>query len=289
MDARIQSTSRRKRVTSPMAPEVALARIPGWDGQQRCQEIGDGLTNRSYLVRAKGADFVLRLDTEHARTLGLNRSVELAIWREAAKADVAPEVVFADPDAGILLYEYLPAPVWRRSSLNDPQNLRTLAELLRRVHALPPSGEPIDLVAAASRYAFNASENASLASFAAHCVSIVKEIPAPTLRCCCHNDVVAGNIVGTFKLKLLDWEYACDNDPFFDLASVVAYHDLKAGHIGWLLDAYTGGRDPEAKERLELQIRLYDAVQWLWLAVRYVVAPRKRYLKRLDDLQRRIK
>lgn len=271
-----------------IAPEEALTRIPGWGGRYACREIGGGLTNRSYLVSATTGEFVLRLDAEHTKTFGLNRRAELKILREASKADIAPEVVFADPDAGILLYEYLPGPVWERSSLDDPQNLRSLAGLLRAVHALPASGETLDAAAAASRYASTAAKHPSLGPFVARCLSIVADIPAPTQRCCCHNDAVASNIIGTSQLKLLDWEYACDNEPLFDLASLIGYHDLDGKQSNRLLHAYTGGPDPATRERLEEQLRLYDAVQWLWLAARQVIAPSRRQCKRLHELQRRV-
>jgi thiamine kinase-like enzyme len=272
-----------------MAPEEALLRIPGWDGGFDADEIDGGLTNRSFVVRSTNREFILRLDAEHTETFGLDRSIELKVLREAAEADIAPEVHFADPDAGILLYEYLPGPVWDRSSLDDVHNLELLAALLRRVHSLPPSGAALDAGAAASRYAATASADADLRRFADHCVGIVRAIPASSGRACCHNDVVAANVVGTSRLKLLDWEYACDNDPFFDLASLIAYHDLGSKPADRLLDSYTGARDPEAKERLELQLRLYDAIQWLWLAARYVIDPDSDHRGRLEQLRRRIR
>jgi thiamine kinase-like enzyme len=272
-----------------MAPEEALLRIPGWDGGFDADEIDGGLTNRSFVVRSTNREFILRLDAEHTETFGLDRSIELKVLREAAKADIAPEVHFADPDAGILLYEYLPGPVWDRSSLDDAHNLELLAGLLRSVHALPASGAALDAGAAAGRYAATAFVNADLRRFATHCIGIVGAIPVSSALACCHNDVVAANVVGTSQLKLLDWEYACDNDPFFDLASLIAYHDLGSTHAGRLLDSYTGARDPEAKERLELQLRLYDAIQWLWLAARYVIDPNAGHRARLDQLRQRVR
>src|SRR5690606_38987224 len=139
---------------------------------------------------------------------------ELKIHRQAARKELAPEIIFADVDAGILLCEYVPGPVWERSSLVDPRKLDLLATLLREVHSLPASGVALDASAAANRYAARASEKPELRSFAARCVEIVRKTPAVGPRACCHNDVVAPNVIGTSALKLLDWEYASDNDPF---------------------------------------------------------------------------
>jgi thiamine kinase-like enzyme len=289
MDARIQCPACSTPVTRLITPEDALSRIPGWDGESDVDEISGGLTNRSFVVRSRNGVFILRLDAGHTKTFGLDRSVELKVLREAANADIAPKVRFADPDAGILLYEYLPGPVWDRASLDDRHNLERLSALLRSVHSLPASGAVLDGAAAADRYAATASVNADLRRFAAHCVGIVRAAPPSSPPVCCHNDVVAANIIGTSSLKLLDWEYACDNDPYFDLASLIAYHDLGSKHAGMLLDSYAGGRDAEAKERLQLQLRIYDAIQWLWLAARYVIDPSRDHRARLDQLRQRLR
>jgi thiamine kinase-like enzyme len=187
------------------------------------------------------------------------------------------------------VYKFLPGPVWDRSSLDDRRNLERLGALLRAVHSLPASGAVLDAAAAARRYAATASRNPDLRAFAARCVEIVTALPASQTRTCCHNDVVAANILGASQLKLLDWEYACDNDPFFDLASVIAYHDLGNKHADRLLRSYTGGADRHAAERLELQRRLFDAIHWLWLAARSVITHDPEHRARLGQLRRRIR
>ena len=271
-----------------ISPEDALSRIPGWTGGFGFERIDGGFTNRSFLVRSADGVFILRLDAEHTATFGIDRMTELKVLREAAKAGLAPEVRFADPDAGILLYEYLAGPVWERSSLDDPDNLGRLASLLQKVHSLPPAGIALDAGAAADRYAATASRIPGLRSLAAHCVGIVRAIPETTSLACCHNDVVVANIVGDAQLKLLDWEYACDNDPYFDLATIIAYHDLEDRHVSILMHAYAGAGNPAARERLDLQLRRFDAIQWLWIAARHAIAPNPRHRGRLDFLRRRI-
>jgi thiamine kinase len=286
MDPRVPRTAYGQRVTGLLTPEDALSRVPGFDADPDFREIGGGLTNRSFVVRSGGRQFVLRLDAKHTSTFGLDRSTEFRILRNAAEVSLAPEVRFADPDSGILVYEYLPGPVWDRASLDDSDNLGRLAALLRRVHGLSKSGVALDALAAALRYQTVASRHSQLRADAARCVEIVRASPEPPVRCCCHNDVVAANVVGDTRLKLLDWEYACDNDPYFDLASLIGYHDLSSRQTGRLLDGYTGARTPEAKERLELQLRLYNAIQWLWFAARCVIDPNSEHRARLEQIRR---
>jgi aminoglycoside phosphotransferase (APT) family kinase protein len=187
-------------VNDLLTPEEALSRIPALSGISELREISGGLTNRSFAVRTTKRRYILRLDAEHTATFGIDRTIELKVLRQAAKSGLAPEVHFADPDAGILLYEYLEGPVWERSSLDDPDNLELLAALLRKVHSLPSSGVVLDVAAAATRYAETASSHPHLQAFAARCVAIVREGPAPWSFACCHNDVIAANIVGKSQL-----------------------------------------------------------------------------------------
>ena len=84
--------------------------------------------------------------------------------------------------------------------------------------------------------------------------------------CCCHNDLVAENIISTPDILLLDWEYACDNDPLFDIAVVVAHHGLSAGQADVLLDAYFDGDGDSWRHQLAIQQRLYNALNCLWAA-----------------------
>ncbi len=274
-------------MTDPFSATAAIARIPGIEpAKARYRALGGGLSNRSWLVETQDRRLVLRLDGPQARALGLDRHTEFAILRRAAGEGIAPEVVYADPDAGLLAYEYLPGRCWTRADLESESNLEALAAIFRRVHALPRSGVPFDASGAAARYLELISGDRALAPTGRRCLAIVERIPAPVETACCHNDVVAANVLAMPALRLLDWEYACDNEPLFDLASLIGYHDLDARQKGILLRAYSGSL--ALRDRLEQQLRLFDALQWLWLAVRKVVIPENAHQARLAELASRI-
>jgi thiamine kinase-like enzyme len=140
----------------------------------------------------------------------------------------------------------------------------------------------------ARQYAAAVTAESGLQAFAGRCQEMLEAIPATETIRCCHNDIVAGNIIQHSGLKLLDWEYACDNDPMFDLASVIGFHDLDAKQIDSLFGAYAGGTNPELYERLQNQVRLFDIIQWLWFAARQCNSPEPGIATRLNDLRSRI-
>ena len=276
-------------MSNTISPADALTRVPDWDGNLASwRELKGGLTNRSYLVEKGSDSFVLRLDAAHTNVFNLDRISEMEIVARAAAAGLAPELVFADVDSGILLYRYIPGQVWDVAELDDDRNLEALTDLLRRVHELPVSGIRFDPIAVADRYTRNLESRPGLHDFACRCEVIIAAVPVCAEFRCCHNDVVAANVIADPDLKLLDWEYACDNDPMFDLASMIGFHNLQSDRQSVLLSAYAGGKDSALEERLGIQIRLYDAIQWLWLANRQMITQSSAQASRLEDLQQRI-
>jgi thiamine kinase len=264
-----------------------LSGIPGWKTERVSVSVIDGgLTNRTLLVERDGERFVLRVEDTHTDAFPLDREREAVILRSAYQAGIAPEPVFADPDSGVLLCRYVAGRVLNEDDLRSVTTLHEIAELMRKVHALPPSGYVFDPSSVPGIYADTLRAHAERFSFLQRCLGIVAEIPAPTNPSCCHNDIVAANIIASPSLSLVDWEYACDNDPLFDLASLIGYHDLPDEASRVLLRAYAG--DELKWDRLQRQLRLYDALQWLWFASRQVITFEPRIDARLAELEQRL-
>ena len=276
-------------VSAQLTPGQALKLIPGFSRSPCRHEILlGGLTNRSFRVESADGTFVLRLDDEHTAGLGLSRDAELKARAAAFEEGLAARVVFADVRQGILLSEYIVGDVWTAEHLKKPENLVVVAELIGAVHALPMLGQRFDANRAAQRYVDNLIDRPGLHRFAESCQQIIRLIPAVEYFRCCHNDVTAGNIVEGEGLTLLDWEYALDNDPMFDLAAVIGYHDLDSAQSEILLDAYTGGSNLRQREHLRNQIRLFDAIQWLWTATRQRLRQDSSLEARMEQLQQRL-
>ena len=67
---------------------------------------------------------------------------------------------------------------------------------------------------------------------------------------------------------------------------MIGYHDLSHEQARFMLNQYDGNDD--RWEQLQAQCRLYDAIQWLWLANRQVNNYNAANARRLEDLQQRI-
>ena len=240
-----------------------LAAIPDWEDAVY-EELDGGLTNRTYLVDRGDKRAVLKID-DGPRSPPLNsREQEAQVQTRAANKGLASPVLLARDD--VYMTEYLEGEVWTRDALQDDANLARLAAALRNLHSLPLTGRSFDARQAAKLYAKNVP--ARDVDFARDCLRVIDSMPRLQNLCCCHNDLVVGNIIATPEIRFLDWEYACDNDPFFDLATVIAHHQMSDDRAKVLLDAYFDGDGQRWQTHMTTMVRFYNALLWLWLKSR---------------------
>jgi len=241
--------------------ESVLLQIPGWEGAKP-KELSGGLNNQTWLVEIGGRRAVLKID-QHPRDTPFNmRAAEAQVQTQAAQAGLASAVLFASDT--VYMTEYVDGIVWSSVSLDDNENLDQLAAALKKLHALPLTGRNFDAIGAARDYASGITHEDS--QKIRDSVQEIESMPLPKNLCCCHNDLVAANIIATPDVRFLDWEYACDNDPLFDLATVVAHHRLSTERTDYFLNAYFDGNANQWREQFARQVELYESLLWLWEA-----------------------
>lgn len=244
--------------------ERALDGIPGWSGAE-LSALKGGLTNTTWLVEKNGRRATLKADAAVRGFPFASREEEARIQRVAAADGLANDVIHASET--VLLSDYVDGSVWATADLQDEQRLQLLGRLLCHVHRLPTSGRRFDALRAARLYAERAATNAAIDPVAVdEHLGVLQSLPEPDPTCCCHNDVVAENILSTPELRLIDWEYAGDNDPLFDIAIVVVHHNLDGTQATCLLDAYAGQESGRLRSRLAREVRRYRSLAWLWQA-----------------------
>jgi len=257
-------------------PGEVIRRLPEWQGA-RWAELPGGLTNRVWLLHKDGRRAVLKIDDEPRAAYLNSRAEEASVQSAAASAGLANRVLFADEK--VYLTDYVDGSEWVPACLDQAGRVEQLAASLRRLHSLPRTGRSFDAVGAARHYAANlVNPDEELVSM---CLGIIRDARLPNYLCCCHNDLVAENIITTQGIKFIDWEYACDNDPMFDLATIVVHHELSDDRATALLSAYFDGSGERWHSRLAEQRRLYLALYYLWSASR--PASSEKALRQLAD------
>ena len=246
-----------------VTPEDVLAGIEGWAGAE-VAELDGGLSNHTWRVKKDGRSAVLKIDDQPRGEPYNTRRNEAEIQMRAFEAGLANRVLYVDET--VYLAEYVEGSVWSRECLHDETNLGKLGVALRKLHALPLTGRVFNAAGAARDYARRVRDADE--GRVRECLRRIEVAPRPRNLCCCHNDLVAENIISTPAVRFLDWEYACDNDPMFDLATVAAHHGLTKQQRSVLLDAYFGADGSRWHEQLALQAEFYNALLYLWLKSR---------------------
>jgi len=255
-----------------MNPGHLLAKIDRFEAARIVSELAGGPTSDSYLVERGTERFVLRIDTDVAAALGLDRRAEAEILAYVSRNRLGPAPEFAAPEQGILITRYVEGRPWEEADLHDARQMRRLAALMRRLHALEPVGPPFNLQERIAGYerTIGTPEGRELAREAQeqfHGLETGSAMP-----CLCHNDLVCTNIIESQEpvdgeqLILIDWEYAAVGDPFFDLATVAEHHRFDRDEASELLCAYFGKIREEDSRRLAGYRKLYEKLSRLWLA-----------------------
>jgi len=207
--------------------------------------IAGGLSGAGvYLVEAAAHSYVLKVAREGEPIEAWRQSLE--IQRRAGDAGVAPRVIHHDEARRAVVSEHVVnrgfAPRLFNSQTRDAAILQ-LGQTIRRIHALPLSGDavwrnPRDLIApiAAQLATF------TVPSFVRTTIEqVLAETPPPRQRplVTSHNDMNPSNLVfDGERLLLLDWDMAGPNDPFYDLAAVAMFLRMDDPTASALIAAY---------------------------------------------------
>jgi thiamine kinase len=241
-----------------------IADIPAIGNATIVQELAGGPVSDSWLLKDEQRLLVLRVDSDAANRIGLDREAEIQVLQTVAAAGIGPRPVWADPGNGLLLTEYIGATVWQENDPQNPDRLKQLARTLRVLHELSFRGQAFQPAKAAHKYAtgIGSDEAFKMAELALTLEAQLAACGQPP--CLCHNDLVHTNIIGSGPVHLIDWEYAAMGDPLFDLAIVVRHHKLSDRITQAFLIDYMGEIDAETEQRFMLQCQLYDVLSDLW-------------------------
>jgi thiamine kinase-like enzyme len=255
----------------PELERLCHAVVPG-AGSIDLKSLGAGLISATYRVARDGATYTLKVALEQRPDL-LDLPWEVRVLEGAASAGLAPRVVYCDLERAVLLTRWAEGRSWASSEAAAPANLKKIAALLRRVHALavpiparevtPPQW--IKIYDSALSRRTSTARDAALRNAALSRAESWARLPR-AVGVVCHSDLHAMNLIQEDdSLILLDWEYAHVTDPLWDLAGWCANNDFDAEIQRSLLTRYLNeAPNPTQWQRFRMLLALYDYVCLLW-------------------------
>ncbi|KAI9014244.1 kinase-like domain-containing protein [Hyaloraphidium curvatum] len=254
---------------------AALSRA-GFPASTPATRLG-GLTNHNYLVEHGGSRFVLRIPGPGTAEY-IDRISEADAARSAAEAGVNAEVVFFDRD-GLMVTKYVEgARTMSADAFRDLDAVARAGCALRRLHtAASPFAKDFDLFGMIDGYkAVLATKKAALPEGYDELQTLAADARAALLadnapKAPCHCDPLCENFLDAPNgMRLVDYEYAGNNDPMWDLADLSVEGGFSREQESALLRAYFGG-PPPAREaaRVVVHKAMCDLLWTLWGAIQH--------------------
>lgn len=235
---------------------------------QRIEKLDKGLTNQNFLIHSAHHSIVFRLPYADQSNI-VHRSHEAAAMRAVAPLDLDFETLYFDPSTGIKMTRYVPA----FRSFDETQaksRIERTATLMRRLHSLNTTiGFSFDPIQRYRQYRSHLKHPRIDDAHAEATLTRIQALQRPMTLC--HNDWVEGNMGFTDNRDyLIDYEYAGDNDPYFDVMSFVTENTLSVDEEERFITAYfqRALNDTERAE-LELYRDLHNVLWCAWAVMMY--------------------
>ncbi|HTH05024.1 MAG TPA: choline kinase family protein [Ilumatobacteraceae bacterium] len=255
--------------------DAVFDRVPWLRGAGTPERLA-GLTNLNYRI----GDFVLRISGAGTSEY-ISRVDEEVAARSAAAAGVNAEVLFFDTNDGLMVTRFIDGGVTMTPERfrTDPGAIRRAGRAMRQLHteATPFANEyrVFDMIdeykalllskSAPMPDGFDEVQAEAEVGRAALLANAVPVVP-------CHCDPLCENFLDTGEATyLIDYEYAGNNDPMWDLGDFSVEAGFGSEHDAVLLEAYFEGPHPAADAaRMVIHKANCDLVWSLWGIIQHV-------------------
>ena len=219
-----------------------------------------GMTNRSFLFKAKQKKYIMRIPGEGTDCL-IDRGEEANVYQMIAGKEICDTIVYINPENGYKITEFMEGA--RVCDPSDKNDVEKCMSCLRAFHQMKIKvNHEFDIFGQIEFYEklwnqipsvykdYDRTKNQIL-SLRSYIDPQVKE------KVLTHIDAVPDNFLfaeinGREEIRLIDWEYAGMQDPHVDIAMFCIYSLYDRKQIDELIDIYF-----ENRCRKETRIKIY--------------------------------
>jgi thiamine kinase-like enzyme len=236
-------------------------------------ELLGGMTNRNYRVTVSDVNYVVRIPGEGTEEY-VDRKADEQASRITSDLGVNAPLVYYDSATGVMITKLIENGVTMNATVfKDPDAVRRAALAFHKLHT---SGAKFrnrfdEKVIAQSYLDLLRGKNSPLPEGYDRVQREADTIREALAKACtehvaCHNDPAPENLIDTGKrVHILDWEFAGNNDAFWDLADLAVETNFSEEQDRILLTAYLG-REPTLSEygRIVLHKSMVFLLWTLW-------------------------
>ena len=259
-----------------------LLRVP-FLAQLPLEEVGvtrlAGLTNVNFLLTAGSDRYVLRVPGKGTSEY-INRTNESVAAHSASRAGVNAELLHFDDNDGLMVTRFVDdaRTMTAEAFAADLGAVGRAGEVFRRLHAsATPFSVPFALFSMVDEYkALLEAKGAGLPSGYGDVQSLLGAArsaleAAPVSLVPSHCDPLCENFLDTgSSMFLIDYEYAGNNDPMWDLADLSVEGGFTEEQDNMLLRSYfSGSFAAEQQARMVIYKAMCDLLWTLWGAIQH--------------------
>ena len=241
-----------------------------------------GLTNDDYFIQTNdNQSFIMRITKPQNKAL-FNYKNEDAILKVVAKTNLDIPPLKFDSKTGIKITRFVEGlSTFSTSKLSLNTKVKLVALGLKKLHSLKiNSSIKFDPFKKLDQY--KQRLNQTLFKDEAEVISLCLNDYQNGKHCLTHNDLVDGNLLFNKKrLYLIDYEYAGNNHPYFDLASFLSENNIenKKDIITFLKYYFSKQYSPKKLDAVMNWYRFNDLLWSYWAKMMYQTEGKAIYKK----------
>lgn len=233
-----------------------------------------GLTNVNVRVRTPERDLVVRIFDDSSSRLAIDREAEYQNSCAAAASGASPRVIEYRPDDHLLVVSYIDGTTLTPADVRDSAQLPRIAHVCRLLHSGPRFVSEFDMFDIQDRYLTTVQDNGyrlprRYLEFLPQVATMRRALSAIEVATVpCNNDLLAANFIDDgARLWIIDFEYAGNNDPCFELGNIWSESNLAPDQLDELITSYFGSERPSLVARARL-LALMSKYGWtLWASI----------------------
>lgn len=188
------------------------------------EKLNKGLTNTIYIVIVNNRKYLLRVPKKDHHQI-VHRHHEMLALKCIANLNIDAKLVYYNEENGLKMNVFIDHALTYKEC-NSSTKIEEVAKLMKFFHAndkkIGVEFQPIERYFQYKKYTTNYIFN--VLPFE-NIIPLIQELTFSLTLC--HNDWVDGNILFTNeKTYLIDYEYAADNDPLFDVVSFLSENKI---------------------------------------------------------------
>lgn len=208
-----------------------------------------GLSNQNYIITLENQEkYFVRIPYKHNYEL-FNYALEKKILKQIKPLNINLPYDYLDSQTGVKVSPYLEG-IKHLDELDLKEACVLVAQDLRRLHSSPVVNHDFDIKGKYESFKqLNTLHLYPLEDYE----YLMEQLHRYPERVLCHNDLVNGNVVSyQDRVYLIDYEFASDNHPYFDLLSFITENSIEDEGIRTLFFESYLQRELTSKDKEDL-------------------------------------